>query len=241
MQLSTYLPDALSDPNETFSFTRQQGSDFAKGFAGDFNPIHDEESKRFCVPGDLLFSVLLTKKGIHQRMQFKFLDMVSDNVALSIHPCSATETQIIDTNGKIYLSMQKTGEHTQSTDLIKQLITQYVKFSAMNFPYILVPLMKAQNIMINCQRPLVIYDSMDIELENLSIKQPVIELSSSALVVEKRRGTVTLEFIFKEAGKIVGKGKKSMLLGGLQPYNQEEIDDLIERLANRKALYSHSA
>ena len=41
---------------EYFSFTRKQASDFAKQVASDFNPIHDEDAKRFCVPGDLLFS-----------------------------------------------------------------------------------------------------------------------------------------------------------------------------------------
>ena len=43
------------------SFTRQQASDFAKSVAGDFNPIHDIDSKRFCVPGDLLLDVLTRK------------------------------------------------------------------------------------------------------------------------------------------------------------------------------------
>ena len=45
--------------NSNLSFTRQQGSDFAKLVAHDFNPIHDPESKRFCVPGDLLFAVMI--------------------------------------------------------------------------------------------------------------------------------------------------------------------------------------
>ena len=34
------------------SFTRQQASDFAKSVAGDFNTLHDIDSKRFCVPGE---------------------------------------------------------------------------------------------------------------------------------------------------------------------------------------------
>ncbi len=33
----------------------------------DFNPIHDEDNKRFCVPGDLLFSVLLANVGLSQK------------------------------------------------------------------------------------------------------------------------------------------------------------------------------
>ena len=52
--------------------------------AGDFNHIHDEDSKRFCVPGDLLFAVLLSKEGISQKMRFEFSGMVGDGIALSI-------------------------------------------------------------------------------------------------------------------------------------------------------------
>ncbi len=53
-----FLDTYYSDKNGEFSFTREQASNFAKRIAGDFNPIHDEDNKRFCVPGDLLFSVL---------------------------------------------------------------------------------------------------------------------------------------------------------------------------------------
>ena len=60
MQLNQYF----SETDNSFEFTRQQASDFAKKVAGDFNPIHDVISKRFCVPGDLLFAVLLSKTEI---------------------------------------------------------------------------------------------------------------------------------------------------------------------------------
>ena len=58
--------------NSKLSFTRQQASDFAKLVAGDFNPIHDPESKRFCVPGDLLFAVIIRHYGLRQVMGFSF-------------------------------------------------------------------------------------------------------------------------------------------------------------------------
>ena len=55
MQLDEYY----SDGNGHIAISREQASDFAKGVAGDFNPIHDVDAKRFCVPGDLLFSLAL--------------------------------------------------------------------------------------------------------------------------------------------------------------------------------------
>ena len=51
---------------EKISFTRQQASDFAKNVADDFNPLHDIDAKRFCVPGDLLFAISLETAGLSQ-------------------------------------------------------------------------------------------------------------------------------------------------------------------------------
>ncbi len=55
----------------------EQGSSFAKQVAGDYNPIHDPESRRFCVPGDLLFSLALGEYGLHKNMSFRFKELVS--------------------------------------------------------------------------------------------------------------------------------------------------------------------
>jgi len=76
------------------SFTRQQGSDFAKRVAGDFNPIHHPDSKRFCVPGDLLFSVIVHHYGLRQNMAFHFSGMVDDSVQLLLPECEDEHTEI---------------------------------------------------------------------------------------------------------------------------------------------------
>ena len=61
-----------------FSFTREQASHFAKQVANDFNPIHDVDSKRFCVPGDLLFAKILMSEGVHSHLRVQFNGMVSE-------------------------------------------------------------------------------------------------------------------------------------------------------------------
>ena len=68
--------------DEEFWFSRQQASQFAKQVATDFNPIHDEDSKRFCVPGDLLFAVLLHKYGLTEQLSCTFNGMVGADVPL---------------------------------------------------------------------------------------------------------------------------------------------------------------
>ena len=47
-----------------------QASQFAKEIAGDFNPIHDPDARRFCVPGDLLFAIVLARFGLSENMTF---------------------------------------------------------------------------------------------------------------------------------------------------------------------------
>ena len=143
------------------SFTRHQASSFAKGVAGDFNPIHDEDARRFCVPGDLLFSVFLAQYGISQEMKFEFSGMVGDTTSL-ISPDEISDTfSLQDNNEKNYMDIITSGEKTNDAEFIATLSEKYVQFSSKTFPHILVPLMEHENVMINPSRPLVIYKSME--------------------------------------------------------------------------------
>ncbi|WCE30980.1 DUF3581 domain-containing protein [Vibrio sp. SCSIO 43137] len=223
-----FLNPYFSVSNEQFQFTRQQASHFAKKVAGDFNPIHDEDNKRFCVPGDLLFAVLLKKEGISQKMRFDFSGMVSDGVALHIEERGENDSSLVDEKGKEYLHMQHQGEVNHNPEFIEHVVKSYVQFSGMNFPHIMVPLMEEQQMMINCQRPLVIYESMEVEFDRMDITHPEVEFAGATFDVDGKRGVVTLNFDFKEDGNIVGKGVKRMVASGLRPYDQQAIDQLVE-------------
>ncbi|EGU59115.1 hypothetical protein VINI7043_11931, partial [Vibrio nigripulchritudo ATCC 27043] len=154
-----FLTPYFSIEDNQFQFTRQQASHFAKKVAGDYNPIHDEDNKRFCVPGDLLFAVLLNQEGVSQKMRFDFSGMVSEGIALSVAEKGETESALVDANGKEYLHMHHEGEVSKDAKFIEHLTKSYVQFSGMNFPHIMVPLMEDKQMMINCQRPLVMYES----------------------------------------------------------------------------------
>ncbi|MGL4192430.1 MAG: DUF3581 family protein [Vibrio sp.] len=232
-----FLSAYHSSQQQQFQFTRQQASHFAKLVAGDFNPIHDEDNKRFCVPGDLLFAVLLQKQGISHKMRFDFSGMVSDGVALHIENKCQRESAVVDANGKEYLHMSCEGEVNHNSDFIEHVVTSYVQFSGMNFPHIMVPLMEAQQMMINCQRPLVIYESMEVEFNRLDLTHPEVEFAGATFDVDGKRGLVTLNFVFKDQGQVVGKGLKRMVASGLKTYNQADIDDLVNRFNERKQAF----
>jgi hypothetical protein len=232
-----YLSPYFSSNDKAFQFTRQQASHFAKKVAGDFNPIHDEDSKRFCVPGDLLFAVLLQKEGISQRMRFNFSGMVSDGIELHIENKCEKESAVVDKNGKEYLHMNREGNISHDPAFIEHVVTSYVQFSAMNFPHIMVPLMEEQQVMINCDRPLVIYESMEVEFERLDLTHPEVEYTGSNFEVNGKRGVVTMNFNFKENGIVIGKGLKRLVVSGLKPYCGEAIEDLVNYFNQRKAYF----
>ncbi len=229
-----FLNPYFSSQDKQFQFTREQASHFAKKVAGDFNPIHDEDSKRFCVPGDLLFAVLLTQEGISKKMRFKFSGMVNNGIALHIENKCDKESAVVDEAGKEYLHMSREGEVSHDADFIEHVVINYVQFSAMNFPHIMVPLMEEKQMMINPQRPLVIYESMEVEFDRLDLTNPEVEYTGATFDVEGKRGVVTMGFAFKEQGEVVGRGMKRMVASGLKPYDQSDIDNLVNRFNDRK-------
>ena len=221
------------------SFTRQQASDFAKSEADDFNSIHDADSKRFCVPGDLLFSVIIHHYGLRQTMGFSFSGMVGDDVNLILPEVSAREISIYDENDKKYLDVSSNGAHSHNEGLIDSLTSNYVRFSGHTFPHVLVPMMQENNVMINTERPLVIYDHMRISLDTLDIDSIDLTLSESIFRLYGKRGDVALNYDLSCNGETVGKGQKKMVLSGLREFEQSKIDGLVELYNSRKNLYSN--
>lgn len=225
--------------NGKISFTREQGSNFAKQVADDFNPIHDPDSRRFCVPGDLLFAVIIARYGLSQHMEFKFTGMVDDSSQLVL-PEPAEELAMDDAAGKKYLSIRRAGENSREGTLIDNLTHAYVEFSGHSFPHILVPLLAEQNVMINIARPMVFYESMVIDLDRLDIEKPVLVEEKNELAIDGKRGEVQFAFNLVESGVVVGRGKKRMVLGGLREYDATVMDEAVTSLNQRKQDYLSS-
>ena len=216
----------FSEPNGRICFTREQGSDFAKQMAHDFNPLHDADAKRFCIPGDLLFAVVLARYGISQHMEFIFSGMVSAGVELVL-PEPSGELHINDMDGREYLRVKRAGETANAESLIQNLTQSYVEFSGQTFPHILVPLLAEQQVMISPDRPMVIYQSMTIDLDRLDIANPLLKGDYNKLEINGKRGSVELAFHLEDGGEVVGRGKKHMLLSGLREYDEDVVASAI--------------
>lgn len=223
--------------NNLIKITPEQGSRFAKEISDDFNPLHNPDSKRFCVPGDLLFALTLARLGLSKKMIFNYTGMVGKGVELSIPDTNEPSFTIKDGNDKPYLNVTRDGEISQDMTLIEAFSKAYVAFSGRSFPHILVPLMQKHNVMINPQRPMVIYESMAFEFDNFDVSHPSLELNNSELVVDGKRGTVRLEFAIMDQDVQVGKGYKTMVMSGLREYDQPQVDTLIELYESSKTHY----
>ena len=229
-----FLQSFFSQNGNQLSISAEQGSQFAKQICNDYNPIHDVESKRFCVPGDLLFALTLNNYGLSQHMRFDFSGLVPADKELLFPEWNTSELSITDSREKIYLNAYREGDVSQQQSAIEHLVRSYVEFSGHSFPYILVPLMQQHQVMINAARPLVMYQSMSLSLDQLDISSPEVKLLDAQMEVDGKRGNVTLQFSINDGGKAIGHGEKKLVLSGLREYDQQVMDQLILDYEARK-------
>lgn len=232
-----FLDSFHSKENGFIQVTADQASEFAKGISDDFNPIHDPDSRRFCVPGDLLFALVLANYGISQSMSFSFKGMVGALTPLAFPDTDASKLEIVNDKGKEFLNFERSGEVSHNLELIEAMVRNYVVFSGHNFPGILVPLMAEHKVMINPARPLVIYEGMSFNLEHLNFVNPELELSEASLQVSGKRGDVELHFNITDAGRPVGTGLKKLVLSGLREYEEAAMQGMCDLYDARKQDY----
>jgi hypothetical protein len=216
----------------------EQASNFAKQQCHDFNPLHDPDNKRFCVPGDLLFALALCEYGVSESMSFTFTNMVGANVGIIFPEADGEHIVITNEQGKSVLEIKKQGNVSHDRTLIDSLIKKYVLFSGQNFPALLMPLMKKHNVMFNPARPLVMYNSMSFEFESLSLNNPLqVELSDAYFEVEPKRADNFLNFDILDGQQVIGKGIKKLIIAGLKPYNHEVISAFSQAYENRRSAF----
>ena len=230
-----FLKSFFLQTGNQISISASQGSQFAKQICNDYNPIHDVESKRFCVPGDLLFALTLHRYGLSQQMRFDFAGLVPADKELVFPQWNESELSIAGCREKTYLSVQRQGSTSDNQSVIEQLVRSYVEFSGHSFPYILVPLMQQHQVMINTARPLVMYQSMSLNLEHLDLSSPLVKFIDADMEVDGKRGNVSLKFAITDGEATVGSGEKKLVLSGLREFDQQAMDQLILDYEARKA------
>lgn len=209
-------------------FNRETASQFAKQVAGDFNPIHNVDARRFVVPGDLLFAVLLDRQGLYQQMEVEYTGMVTDKSQL-LSSISDDQIMLHDQSANEYLIARHSGEQCHDKEFITALTKAYVTFSGKTFPHILVPIMREHNAMINPDRPMVMYRRMSLTLNSCAAEHISLAYSGAQFDVNGRKGEVSLRFDIVSDGQKIGHGTKNMVLSGLREFDQTAIDTIVDR------------
>lgn len=232
-----FLDDFHTRQAEWVSISAAQASRFAKGVAGDYNPIHNPDARRFCVPGDLLFALILERFGLSQHMNFRFLSMVGDSTPLCFEESDDGLLRVLDQDGKCYLEVERDGDTTRDEAVVEAFTRCYVAFSGKNFPHYLKPLLEERGVMFNPRRPLVIYDSMGFSLQRLDALAPALALSRSSLEVVGKRGDTLLEFRITDGQSPIGVGSKKLVVSGLRDYDAKAMDEIVAEFYRLKASY----
>lgn len=252
MDLSRYFVQE----GDAIHFEESQASAFAKGVAGDFNPIHDPGTKRFCVPGDLLFSVLLHRYGAASKTCVQFSGMLDGGTRMMLPAQASDVMHITDARERALLSLFQEGKRYKDLTFVGALCEAYVKFSGQTFPGILVPLMKQAAVMINPERPLVIYKDMTIDLNTAAealfsvdedgltgkLKEPLdgsltLQPGDHDISVNGRKGMVSLRFNIEAFGQRIGSGEKNMVLSGLREYDDAAMQAVVDMYNARRSGY----
>lgn len=232
-----FLNDFYNIHDGNVSIDSEQASRFAKEVAHDFNPLHDIDAKRFCVPGDLLFALALEKYGLSQTMHFIFSGMVGHDVLLNFPDTDAEQIDVTDEQGKTYLQVERSANLSRDSALIESFTRDYVAFSGQNFPHVLVPLLAQENVMFNLNRPLVIYESMTLSFDRLDFRQASVEMLKPKMEVNGKRASAFLHFQIKADGHKVGKGVKKLAISVASSYESEPMQTFVDGYLTRKHNY----
>jgi len=230
-----FLERFYSVQDDHVHITAAQASQFAKEVASDFNPIHDPDARRFCVPGDLLFAVVLWRFGLSEKMTFRFRSLLGKDIPLEFRENGEHTIEVCDPAGKVYLEVTREGATTRDQDIIEAFTRCYVAESGKNFPHTLQPLMESRGVMFNPDRPMVMYESMSLSLDSVNATDPVLELHNADLEPAGKRGTVTLDYRLNCGSGTTGEVSKRLVLGGLRPYSQDAMDGVLEEFYRLKA------
>jgi hypothetical protein len=215
-------------------------SRFAREIAGDFNPIHDPGTRRFCVPGDLLCALVLRHYGLSRRMTFRFRGMVGEDATLIFPPEPGDTFAITDERDRPYLEVERSGPATRDAALIEPFVRSYVAFSGQSFPHILQPLLERHGVMFNPDRPLVIYENMGFTLDAFMDGEPVAEFADATLDVHTRHADARVHFDIRVGEQRVGHGSKQLMVRGLRPYDHDHMQAMMVEYERRRTAFRDS-
>jgi hypothetical protein len=233
--LAQQLAPFFEQRDDWVNISAPQGSGFAKQIAGDHNPIHDIDAPRFCVPGDLLFALVVSHYGLSHRMQLAFKGMLRADTPLKFPPLQTNAPfGVADESGKAYVEVSHQGRLDVAGPGVWALVAAYVGWSGQTFPDLLQPLLARHGVMFNPRRPFVVYDRMTLALDEPPDRDVSLELEGTTLEVSGKRGDAAFRFVIRNRQTAIGECEKRMVISGLRDYDDVEMTAMIEAYRRRR-------
>ncbi len=233
--LDQFLSAFHSRDQEKRWVSAAQGSRFAKEIAGDYNPLHDQDAPRFCVPGDLLFALTIGQYGLARQLELTFKGMLRADTVLLYPEHPPEPFSIVGDNGREYVTINRQDPFETAPSIQLGLIKAYVACSGQTFPDLLQPLLAQEGVMFNPDRPFVVYDRMVMALDRAPQQAPSLQLARSGLQTDGKRGDAHFEFAISDDGQTIGHCRKQMVVSGLRPYNHAAMAQAVAEYQQRRA------
>jgi hypothetical protein len=230
-----WLDDFYNADSDQLWVTADQGSRFAKEIAGDHNPLHDAESSRFCVPGDLLFALIVRRYGLARHFSLSFRGMLRAGTRLSFPSQPAQAFTIADENDRDTVEVQYDRPVTTDPAALLALIEAYVASSGETFPDRLGPLLAEAGVMFNPQRPFLVYDGMALDIQRAPGTDVRVTPADASLAVNGKRADVQFDYRIADGDGALGEASKRMVVSGLRPYDAEAMTAVIAAYHARRA------
>lgn len=216
--------------------TAEQGSGFAKQVAGDHNPLHDADAPRFCVPGDLLFALIVERYGLAQRFALSFRGMLRAGTPLVL-PARDDQPAFMITgeDAREYVAVTHESPLADDAGGRDALVRAYVACSGETFPDRLCPLLADAGVMFNPKRPFLVYDSMHLNLERAPGDGVAVTPQAPSLTLDGKRADVQFNYRIEDAHGAIGEAGKRMVVSGLRDYDAATMDRVISAYQARRA------
>lgn len=219
--------DQLDD--SLFKFNAVACDAYARNVVKDFNPIHNHLAKNYCVPGDLIFALMVERGGVHGSMRMDFLNRVGKDSEY-IFVSGKAGMALLDRGNKVQAQLIGSGDASVCVKCISAVSDAVLSCTSSYFPYKMMRSLRAENLMLSGCRSLVILKSIEVNVSDLHFASDLTAVfCSSSLRHSGRRGTIDAHFqLVGGNGQVLGQVIKTALIIGIERFNGKRSAQYLE-------------
>ena len=202
-------------------------SKFAKEICNDFNPIHSNKKSKPIVPGDLFVVLFLLSNGLYKRTIIEF-----KKISYPIQKFIITKSSILNSKNESVVNFTLKDDIVADSNSIflSGFLREFCKISGTIFAQELEPIFIKYRKMPNPQKPRMLYESTQINLDkeiiNLKVDFVQIKFLEPNVIILENQATVNFQILVLQSGRTIGLITKTLFCTNLEEYTQEKYEEL---------------